>query len=325
VQFGVLQFFSWPNRRFPLPEVYQRAFDRIDVMEHSGYDAVWLAEHHFSTYSVCPSIHMMGAHIAARTKRLRIGTAVSLAPFYQPLRLAEEIALLDVLSDGRVNFGAGRGFDAIEYRNFGVARDDSYPMFREHVRVVLEAWRNERLTFHGRYCHFDDVEVLPKPLQQPHPPVWLASTSEDAVIWSAQNGYSILMDPHSSHAQIAAKRARYQDELERAGHSMANRVIPMARNIALAETDAKAHEVAKSSAQFMFGSYLKNAPRPDGDDGLDPIERYVADTVICGTPESVVDQLHALEEQLPLEYLMCTPLSHESFVLFTEKVMPRFL
>ena len=325
MKFGVLQFFSWPGRRIPLAEVYQRAFDRIDIMEHSGYDAVWLAEHHFSTYSVCPSIHMMGAHIAARTKRLRIGTAVSHAPFYHPLRLAEEIALLDVLSGGRVNFGAGRGFDATEYSNFGVARQDSYPKFREHVQVVLEAWRNERLTFHGRFCHFDDVEVLPKPLQQPHPPVWLASSSEDAVIWSARNGYSILMDPHSSHAEIAAKRARYQTELEGAGHSMAGRVIPMARNIALAETQEKAHEIAMSSAGFMFGSYLKNAPRPDVADGSDPIARYVADTVIFGTPQSVVDQLQELEERLPLEYLMCTPLSHESFVLFTEKVMPRFL
>jgi alkanesulfonate monooxygenase SsuD/methylene tetrahydromethanopterin reductase-like flavin-dependent oxidoreductase (luciferase family) len=324
MQFGVLQFFSWPGRRIPLPEVYQRAFERIDVMEHSGYEAVWLAEHHFSTYSVCPSIHMMGAHIAARTKRLRIGTAVSLAPFYHPLRLAEEVALLDVLSGGRVNFGAGRGFDATEYQNFGVARDDSYPVFREHVQVVLEAWQSDRLTFHGRFCHYDDVEVLPKPLQQPHPPVWLAASSEDAVIWSARNGYSILMDPHSSHTEIAAKRARYQIELEAAGHSMAGRVIPMARNIALASTQAKAHEVAMSSAKFMFSSYLGRAPRPAVEVG-DPIERYVADTVICGTPEAVVDQLHALEEQLPLDYLMCTPLSHESFVLFTEKVMPQFL
>lgn len=324
MQFGVLQFFSWPGRRIPLPEVYHRAFERIDVMERTGYEAVWLAEHHFSTYSVCPSIHMMGAHIAARTQRLRIGTAVSLAPFYHPLRLAEEVALLDVLSGGRVNFGAGRGFDAVEYRNFGVTRDLSYPLFREHVQVVLEAWRNERLTFHGQFCRFDDVEVLPKPLQRPHPPVWLASSSEEAVIWSARHGYSILMDPHSSHAQIAAKRARYQAELEGAGHSIEGRTIPMARNIALATTEAKAREVAIASAGFMFGSYLKATPAPAGDVG-DPIARYVDDTVICGTPESVVDQLHALEVELPLEYLMCTPLSHESFMLFTEKVMPRFL
>lgn len=323
MQFGVLQFFSWPGRRNPLPEVYARAFARIEVMERTGYDCVWLAEHHFSTYSVCPSIHMMGAHIAARTQRLRIGTAVSLAPFYHPLRLAEEVALLDVLSGGRVNFGAGRGFDMSEYRNFGVPRDESYPKFREHVEVVLAAWRNQRLTYHGKYCDFDDVEVLPKPLQQPHPPVWLAASSEDAVVWSARNGHSILMDPHSPHAQIAAKRALYQRELEAAGFSIAGRIIPMARNIAISNSLEKAREIAKAGAGFMLGSYLSKSPfvRP----GEDPVQRYVDETVICGTPSMVVDKLHELRAELPLEYLMCTPLSHESFVLFTEEVMPKFL
>ena len=120
MKFGVLQFFSWPGRRVPLATVYERAFQRMEVMDKAGYDAVWLAEHHFSTYSVCPSVHIMGTHIAAHTKRLRIGTAVSLASFYHPLRLAEEVALLDHVSGGRVNWGAGRGFDPTEHKIFGV-------------------------------------------------------------------------------------------------------------------------------------------------------------------------------------------------------------
>ena len=117
MKFGVLQFFSWPERRVPLETVYERALERIDVMDRTGYDAVWLAEHHFTTYSVCPSVHLMGMHVAGRTQNLRIGTAVSLAAFYHPLRLAEEVALLDVLSGGRVNWGAGRGFDPDRVRD----------------------------------------------------------------------------------------------------------------------------------------------------------------------------------------------------------------
>src|SRR5262245_12559693 len=113
---GVLQFFSWPERRTAIETVYERALQRIEVMDRTGYDAVWLAEHHFHGFSVCPSVHMMGVHVAARTRRLRIGTAVSLAAFYHPLRLAEEVALLDVLSGGRVNWGAGRGFDRTEFQ-----------------------------------------------------------------------------------------------------------------------------------------------------------------------------------------------------------------
>src|SRR6202047_3450197 len=117
---GVLQFFSWPERRVAIETVYERALQRIEIMESSGYDAVWLAEHHFHSFSVCPSVHMMGLQVAARTRRLRIGTAVSLAAFYHPLRLAEEVALLDMLSGGRVNWGAGRGFAHSEVHAFGV-------------------------------------------------------------------------------------------------------------------------------------------------------------------------------------------------------------
>ena len=93
MKLGVLQFFSWPERRVDLATVYARALERIEIMDRTGYDAVWLAEHHFSSFSVCPSVHMVGTLAAARTQRLRIGTAVSLAPFYHPLRLAEEVAL----------------------------------------------------------------------------------------------------------------------------------------------------------------------------------------------------------------------------------------
>jgi len=339
MKFAVLQFFSWPGKRMSIETVYQRAFERVDVMERTGYDAVWLAEHHFSTYSVCPSIHMMGTHIAARTERLRIGTAVSLAPFYHPLRLAEEVALLDVLSGGRVNWGAGRGFDPTEYRTFGIDIQESYPRFREGVEIVVEAWKNERLDYHGQFHHFDGIEVLPKPIQQPHPPVWLAATSPGAVQWCAQHGYTILMDPHASHADIAIKRAMYQDSLEKAGHSMDGRVIPMARNIALAKTDAEALEIARRGARFMFGNYLPKgvgSAAPDAEKKIDPssiggetdddtLQRYANDTVIWGSPAKVVDDLQQLQETLPLDYLLCAPLSHGSFDLFTREVLPRFL
>ena len=137
----------------------------------------------------------MGMHVAGRTQNIRIGTAVTLASFYHPLRIAEEVALLDVLSGGRVNWGAGRGFDQTEFRAFDVPVEESYPRFRESVQIVLEAWRNERITWHGDYYDFDEIEVLPKPQQQPTPPFWVAAGSDDALDWAGEQGYSILMDP----------------------------------------------------------------------------------------------------------------------------------
>ena len=208
MKFGVLQFFSWPQRRVPLSTVYERALQRIAIMDTTGYDAVWLAEHHFTHYSVCPSVHLMGMHVASQTRHLRIGTGISLAAFYHPLRLAEEVALLDVLSGGRVNWGAGRGFDPTEFKAFGVPPQESHARFREAVEIVLAAWQNERLTWDGDYWHFEDIEVLPKPLQQPHPHTWIAAGSLDSVCWAAAQGYSIMLGgtTHALHRAGPATR-----------------------------------------------------------------------------------------------------------------------
>src|SRR5436853_937520 len=108
---------------------------------------------------------MLGTLAAARTRRLRIGTAVSLAALYHPLRLAEEVALLDMLSGGRVNWGAGRGFAHAEFNAFGVPVEESAERFREVVEIVLKAWSQDRFSFHGAHYRFDDIEVLPKPMQ----------------------------------------------------------------------------------------------------------------------------------------------------------------
>src|SRR6201993_2855526 len=181
MKLGVLQCFSWPERRGELGTVYARALERIEIMDRTGYDAVWLAEHHFSGFSVCPSVHMVGTLAAARTQRLRIGTAVSMAPLYHPLRLAEEVALLDVLSGGRVNWGAGRGFARSEFRAFGIPAEESAACFHETLEIVLKAWTNNWLSYQGKYYSYDHVELLPKPLQAPHPPVWMAATSTAAI------------------------------------------------------------------------------------------------------------------------------------------------
>jgi alkanesulfonate monooxygenase SsuD/methylene tetrahydromethanopterin reductase-like flavin-dependent oxidoreductase (luciferase family) len=328
MKLGVLQFFSWPERRAALPTVFERALQRIEIMDQSGYDAVWLAEHHFSDFSVCPSVHMMGTLAAARTQRLRIGTAVSLAPFYHPLRLAEEVALLDVLSGGRVNWGAGRGFARVEFTAFGIPPEESTSRFHEAVEIVLRAWTDEKLTFAGEHFQFDAIDVLPKPLQQPHPPVWMAATSDGALEWAAARGFSILMDPHAGHADIGRKRRFYGEKLAAAGHAMAGRELPVARLVAIAETSAKAAEVARAGAQWICNSYFGAQHNPVGftdpnKRGLDPVQRYLDEVILHGTPDAVLEQVLRLRDEIDLDYLLAAPLSHETFTLLTEKVLPR--
>lgn len=331
---GVLQFFSWPERRVEPHTVYERAMQRISIMDESGYDAVWLAEHHFTGYSICPSVHMMGVHVANRCSRLRIGMAVSLAAFYHPLRLAEEVALLDVLSGGRVNWGAGRGFDPIEFEAFGVPVAESGDRFHEAVEIVQAAWTRDRLDWSGRYWRFRDVEVLPKPAQRPHPPVWLAAGSPGAVRWAGRHGYSIMLGPHSTFEENAAHRELYRTELEAGGHSIAGRDLPMARMIAVAETDAEAARVACSGVEWVAAAYINpsKVTNPDAPaqaflrtDRGELLDRYLRSVVIHGSPGRVVERIESLRDQMKLNYLLCVPLSHASFLMLTERVLPHFL
>jgi alkanesulfonate monooxygenase SsuD/methylene tetrahydromethanopterin reductase-like flavin-dependent oxidoreductase (luciferase family) len=255
---------------------------------------------------------------------------VSLAPFYHPLRLAEEVALLDVLSGGRVNWGAGRGFARVEFENFGVPPEESTSRFREAVEIVLRAWTDERLTFAGEHFSFDGVEVLPKPMQRPHPPVWMAATSEPAIDWAAGRGFSILMDPHAGHAEIGRKRRYYAERLAAAGHSLAGRDLPVARLVALGDTTAKTAEVARRGAQWIVDSYFGAQHRPvgvadPGASGADPVQRYLDDVILHGTPGAVLDQILRLREEIGLDYLLCAPLSHETFTLLTEEIVPRLV
>jgi len=279
---------------------------------------------------VCPSVHMVGALAAARTRRLRIGTGVSLAPFYHPLRLAEEVALLDLLSGGRVNWGAGRGFARVEFEAFGVAPEESTARFRETVEIVLRAWTDERLHFAGEHFRFDGIEVLPKPMQRPHPPVWMAASSEDAIGWAAGRGFSILMDPHASHSEIGRKHRLYAAGLAAAGHSIAGRDLPIARLVALGDDAGKAEAVARSGAQWIVDSYFGSQHRPvrlteHTPEVADPVQRYLDEVIIHGTPDAVVEQILRLREEIGLEYLLAAPLSYESFALLTEKVLPRLV
>ncbi len=322
MKFGVLQFFSWPGRRGELNDVYARALERVRVMDQNPYDCVWIAEHHFSTYNVCPSIHLMAMHFAANSRNLRIGTGVSLAAFYDPIRHAEEVALLDNLTGGRVNWGAGSGFDPTEMRVFGVDAEEKHARFRENVDIVLAAWNSEKLAYQGQYRQYQDVEVLPKPLQQPIP-VWMAASSPGACEWAGSRGFNMMQDPHSSMADIQVKRDLYRNALSQNGHSANGRELPLTRLIAVAPTDAEAEDVARRGAAWTTGSYAKEplAMQKQANEAS-PVERYVNDIILWGSPERVADELRGYEADRGIDSLIIAPLSNQSFDLFTEQVIP---
>ncbi|HEY7062052.1 MAG TPA: LLM class flavin-dependent oxidoreductase [Chloroflexota bacterium] len=183
----------------------------LDVLEECvladelGFDSVWVPEHHFGLFGCLPSPSVFLSHVAARTKRVRLGPATVVTPLNQPLRLAEEWALLDLLSHGRTVFSAGRGYDEREYGGFAVPYAESRERFDEELLLIRKAWTEPSLTFHGKYHHIEEpVTILPRPVQQPHPPIYVACFSRPTVEMAARNGFHALFAPFAAAMQFGS-------------------------------------------------------------------------------------------------------------------------
>lgn len=187
MQFGL--FYEWPNpdlRNWKL--LFEEGVQQIQYSEALGFDYCLIAEHHFTNYGNSPAPLMQALYIGQHTKRIKIGTAAVILPVWQPLRLAEELAVLDNLIDGRLMCGVGRGYQAFEMAGFGGNLEESRQKFHETLEVLLKAWTSETsFTYNGTYVDIPSpVTVFPKPLQKPHPPLWLAGTSVESMHLAAR-------------------------------------------------------------------------------------------------------------------------------------------
>ena len=176
--------------------------------------------------------------VAARTQRIRIGTAVIVLPLHNPILLAEETAMLDVISGGRFNFGIGAGYQAQEFEGVGVNMDESRSRFQESIDVIIKAWTEERLTFHGDYTDVNDLWVLPKPLQQPHPPIYQAvSTSPESIDFAASRNIQVIAGgPTDILGQAPQVIKAWRDRMDFYGHPHAHLNPPMSKAIYVAPT-----------------------------------------------------------------------------------------
>jgi alkanesulfonate monooxygenase SsuD/methylene tetrahydromethanopterin reductase-like flavin-dependent oxidoreductase (luciferase family) len=207
---------------------YGAILDQVVRLEELGYDAVWFGEHHYAGYSFgAPATIAVAA--AARTSRIRVGTGVSLVPLHHPLRLAEEYAMVDVLSGGRLEYGIGRGFLKSAYDLFGVDTEESTRRFREGTEVILAAWRAAGAPFdvEGEFWSLRGAECFPPPVQQPHPPVYASGAATlDSYLWAAQQGLNLATAfflPRQEFVRDGIRR--YREGLAAAGHDPASRQV----------------------------------------------------------------------------------------------------
>lgn len=210
-----------------------------------GFDTAWIAEHHFRDYGIVPNTMLLMANLAARTRRVRFGNAVVIMPFHHPLRVAEDAAMMDLLSGGRLNFGFGRGYQGVEFTAFEVSMDDTREKTDEALEVILKAWEGKPFSHHGKYWHFDNVKVVPSPVQKPHPPLFYASISPDSIRHNARTGVPFITDSSIKFDTLKESVQMWRAVAREHGHDPnANRHATM-RAIYVGETNEKAREFAR--------------------------------------------------------------------------------
>jgi alkanesulfonate monooxygenase SsuD/methylene tetrahydromethanopterin reductase-like flavin-dependent oxidoreductase (luciferase family) len=175
---------------------YREAVEQAVAADESGFDTVWIPEHQFVKFLAAPAPLPLLVKLAERTRHIRIGTACLVLPYYHPLRLASEIAAVDALTDGRLELGFGRGAWAAEYAPFGQTLEESRARFQEAVDILLGAWTQEDFSFKGAYTSFPPATIPFRPVQQPHPPIWIAAQKPDSVAWSVRRGFNVLSTPN---------------------------------------------------------------------------------------------------------------------------------
>ena len=299
-------------------EAFKESFSLVEQAEDLGVHSVWMAEYHFNPGRVLASPITILSAIAARTQNIRIGTAVLLLPLASPIRVAEEIATLDQISDGRVEFGVGRGTFPNVHEGFGVPFEESRGRFEEGMEIILKAWTTDTFSFEGEHFTLPEMSVNPKPYQQPYPPIRVGVTSAESFPILGRMGYNILINPSRVFTlpELKPSIQAYREAWKAAGHEGEGKVglrIP----IYLSHDARKAHEEPKDSALFSMGRLSERvgsyAGRVGtlGDWGAQAqrvrdmtYDDWVRDKVAYGTPEAVIEKLSSLGEQLGLDQVM---------------------
>jgi natural product biosynthesis luciferase-like monooxygenase protein len=324
-----------PERDGPPQALYDKWTEQALLAEALGYDTLWLTEHHFRNFGgMCPNPQLLLAAMAARTRRIRLGTAVTVLPLHHPLRIAEDMAMLDTISGGRIEMGIGRGMPQAEYEIFGVRWEDSQARLEEAIAVIRGAWTSGAFTWDGtHYRYARPITLLPPPVQKPHPPIWCtANFEEEHFRWIGRQGFHLMTLPWlaPSNARTRELIAIWRDALIEAGHDPATREILVMYFTHVCHNAAEADE----AAQFWLRT-IGGAPGERGGENVRGLtfERLMSETrAIIGDSARCREQVAFIRETFGATHL--ATVHHfggvgqdkvlASMRLFAAEVAPRF-
>ena len=331
-------------------DAFQEAFEEIDLAEELGLDTVWLGEMHFNpNRSVLSAPIIVATSIATRTKRLRTGMAVQVLPLIHPLRIAEETATVDQLSEGRFELGVGRSGNVRAYDIMGIDYGESKERFQEALDIILQAWSGETFSYEGKYNTITNATLSPVPYQKPHPKVRIAASSEDSFGRIGRLGQPIFLGLRTMDVEeLKTNLQEYKDEWRAAGHPGDGGDINVRVPVYIAPSEAEAIEEPRDSIEAFFRRQRELFEYSLGRAGVEASEKRQAryeklanstyedlleTRVVFGSPEQVVDRLHEFQDMLGISGITAElnpggflpkEAVHRSLTLLTQEVMPEF-
>lgn len=329
-------------------DLYEQMLAQVDFAEAAGFHRVWMAEHHVGGYGgQLPCVPVMLSAVAQRTRRIGLGSGGVCVPLHKPLELAEQLAMVDVLSGGRLEVGCANAFLPYEFDAFNISMDESRERFRESIEIMRGLWSNERFSYAGKYSQLDDVQLTPRPLQRPHPPLSIATImTRESFEYAGANAFNLMVVPYiNSLDDVAERIGWYHDSLRANGHDPAAFNVMGAFHLFCHEN----HDHAYAHMRRPMVEYLKNVRDSAGrgrfgkgyagyekmaagiQQLMDNYDLMFAERTLYGTPEKLIAQSRAAEAAGLTEISLITILpavsaedSMRSLRMFAEQVMPAF-
>ena len=340
MEFGTFLLMQSPSARSS-QEIYTRALDIAQAAEALGFRNIWLAEHHFSTYGYLSRPAQLATYIAAKTTRLRVGTAVIVVPLHHPLVIAEEIATLDLLAGGRVDIGLGRGYQHYEFERFGLELESGRGRWEESVDVILKAFGGQPFSYEGKHFKIPETTVFPQPVQHPHPPIWITAQSPDSIEAAVRRGFNVLTGGFGVPIERTAEFRRLFDRHVAEIKPPHPLQVGVQRAVCVTDSLADARGAAEEARWNMRVTLsLRNhrervengraipVPVPNEPDTDDLLDRFL----VIGTPDTCIRQIKRIRDLVGITHFNCSfwfgDLEHarvlRSMELFAKEVMPAF-
>ena len=289
-----------------MPQKIQDSLELVKAVREAGFDMICAGQHYLShPYQMSATLPLL-ARMAGEAGDMEIAATVLLLPLHNPVDLAESVATLDAICGGRFIFGIGLGYRDEEYTAFGIERSDRVARMRESLELMKRLWTDEEVEFRGKYYQVPRITPATRPVQKPHPPIWVAANNDVAIRRAARWGYPWLINPHATMPMVAAQFQGYREALERAGHP-APQVLPMMRELYVARDRETAYLESQPYLEGKYAAYAswgQDKALPGGESFSVPYQDLARDRFLLGSPDEVAREMLRYSDELGVNYLI---------------------